>query len=396
MRVLMVSIAAPPKNDPESLQVGKYIKHLSKEVDLDLVTSASPTLWMKKDDTLLNLVENVKQTIELPIWEPKFLSIIGNKFFRKFFKPDTRYTFHKQDDKVFSSLENEPDLIYSRSFPLSSTLMAYKLKKKYNVPWILHLSDPWVESPLFNYNKSSYHRKQEKRCLHEADVISFTSENTLDLYVKKFPELKDKFVIFPNVYDELPDNDKAEIIEDKFFKLVYTGSLTGSRDLSLFAELYKEKYSDQLRELLKDLKIDIAGNIDSRSQKILDAMPDWVNYHGFVSLDEAKTLQKQANLLIAIDFNFKKKEDGVYFPSKLLDYFTTQKQILAITTEGSSTDRVLSQIEGHLISYHNDVESLIENLKKAKRSIGVLCPIPKKYEAKHNVERLVKTMKELC
>ncbi len=45
-KILFVSLAFPPKADPEGLQTAKYFHYLQKHKDLqiDVVTSAIPTL----------------------------------------------------------------------------------------------------------------------------------------------------------------------------------------------------------------------------------------------------------------------------------------------------------------------------------------------------------------
>ena len=51
MNIVFCSIAFPPKNDPESLQAGKYYKGLSRFEDLSIqiLTSSNPTLFMPYD-----------------------------------------------------------------------------------------------------------------------------------------------------------------------------------------------------------------------------------------------------------------------------------------------------------------------------------------------------------
>ena len=54
MKTLLISIAFPPKCDPESLQVAKYCKYLKneKEIQLEVITSKDPTLFMETDAAL--------------------------------------------------------------------------------------------------------------------------------------------------------------------------------------------------------------------------------------------------------------------------------------------------------------------------------------------------------
>ena len=67
--LLLVSIGFPPKNDPEALQVAKYLKYLLRHDNLRVsaVTSANPTLWMTTDPSLAEYADGCHQVIEIPI-----------------------------------------------------------------------------------------------------------------------------------------------------------------------------------------------------------------------------------------------------------------------------------------------------------------------------------------
>jgi glycosyltransferase involved in cell wall biosynthesis len=394
MKVLLVSIALPPKNDPESLQTAKYVKYLAKTNGVDAVTSKSPTLWMPFDGKLLNYIKDVNQIISLRIIEPKYLSIFINKLLRRFVWPDTRFTFWMQSKKVINQLIEKPDVIYSRAFPLSSIFMAKKLKDYYKIPWVLHLSDPWVESPLFDYNKSKYHQKKEKSSFQNADIISFTSLSTLKIYKKKYPEFIEKYKYFPNVYDDEDIQIENSKQENKIIKLVYTGSLNGSRSLKLLIDAFCELQKTN-SQLANNFRIVVAGSVDSYNRGLLEKHSDFIEYVGFLSINDAKDLQRSADILLAVDFDFKHKEEAIFFPSKLLDYFITKKPILAITTSGSTTDSILTELN-HSCVYHHDEKAMLDLLENMPEVMKRSYEIPVKYSAKYNVERLTELFNELC
>ena len=392
MRVLVVSIALPPKNDPEALQTGKYLKYLSREVQIDAVTSSMPTLWMQSDPGLKPLVKDLEQTIEIPIFEPKYLSILGNKLFRKFLKPDSRSSFHHKWQKVVKELRQDPDLIYSRSFPLSSTIMAKKLKQHYKVPWIMHLSDPWLESPLFNFKNSKYHRHEELACFELASYIAFSSSKVVEIYQAKYPQWAAKFVYFPNVYDSSDVIEKVEAKSHEQLTFVYTGSLNGSRSLkNLIYAINKlpANYANKIR-------IKVVGSLDRENQEIIAAHPKLVEFLGFVNFEEVKKIQTEADVLLAVDFDFIDPKEAIYFPSKLLDYFAVQKPIFCLTNKNSTSDEILSKL-GHYVAYHNDeksIQTFIQNYFKGE--IKVDQQLPAEYSAKTNAKKLQQLFVKAC
>lgn len=392
MRVLTVSIAFPPKNDPEALQTGKYIKYLSRKCKIDVITSSNPTLWMEQDEELAIFNKDVEQIVELPIFEPKYPSIAVNKFFRNYLKPDSRSSFHKKWKKGADKLNQKPDLIYSRSFPLSSTIMAKKLQAHYNVPWVLHLSDPWVESPLFDFKSNPYHQQQESASFEIASLIAFTSAKVVELYKQKYPQFSQKMIYCPNVYD-MDDVSEKQLENDRSsLKFAYTGSLNGSRSLETLIKGIKKLPST----LQQKIKITVAGSIDSYNQEIIDSAPNLVDFVGFLSFSKVKKLQAESDVLLAIDFDLKNPKDALFFPSKLLDYFAIQKPILAITTRGSTSDEILTK-ENHSVAYHHNEEaitSFINDYFSGKLKFEY--NLPTEFSAQDNADKLYNHFLDLC
>ena len=77
MNILLVSIACTPKGDPESLQANKYLRELLsfKDLNISIVTSKNPTLFMEVDEELNLEYNSIDQLIEIPIRENKYINI---------------------------------------------------------------------------------------------------------------------------------------------------------------------------------------------------------------------------------------------------------------------------------------------------------------------------------
>lgn len=404
INVLLVSIAFPPKNDPESLQTLKYYRHLQKEdLNIDVVTSSNPTLWMNYDVEMAIELKEPRQLVEIRITEPRLLSIAIGKYFRFLQRPDSRMGFYLQWRKVVKTLRTKPDIIYSRSFPLSSTLMALKLKRKFGVPWILHLSDPWAESPLFRFTglMKKYHDKIEGKCFREADVISFTSTETINLYTAKYPELAGKFEFFPNVFDQgdLPDENQTTLPHEKF-RIVYTGSLTGTRHIRYIKDAI-ELLQQQFPSELENMEFIIAGHMDRSIHAMTSRGIPSLNYLGSLSFNAAKKLQNSADVLLVIDFLFEKDSEAVYLPSKLLDYILAKKTIIGITNINSATYNLVEDKYGRCFA-HNDAAGIAKQIHQyySDWKDGLLnihsAPPDNSYSAAYNAKRLYSTIKKLC
>ncbi|MDN5205663.1 hypothetical protein QQ008_30040 [Fulvivirgaceae bacterium BMA10] len=403
--VLLVSIAFPPKNNPECLQTAKCFKYLSKhaEINLDVVTSKSPTLFMPYDSNLEGYATNIRQLIELPIKENKYVNFSIRKLCPWLLqKPDTKFTFFKQWKKVVKSLKQKPDIIYSRSFPLSSALMALQLKKVYNVPWIMHLSDPWVENPIDTRHKKSirFNESKERECFNIADAISFTSKKTIEIYEQKYPDLKENFFHFPNVFDP------EEIVENDFqfkskIRFVYTGGLVEDRSPNHIFEAIK---------LLKERNINVdekaefvfAGDFDRKNLGYFDTYNlSCVKNLGFVSYAEAQKLQQSADVLLVIDTPFEDSRKAVFFPSKILDYIIAQRRILALTDRASTTYDIVHHKFGECVEHKNvaeiakQIEQAINAYSNKDKTYFNIKRIDSTFSAEFNTHRLVELMSKL-
>lgn len=405
-KILFVSVSFPPKSDPEGLQTAKYFHHLQqyKDLQIDVVTSAIPTLYIPYDKDLEPYAQGVNQLINIRLKENRYINFLRDRLGLHWTVfPDVKQSFHRQYKKALKQLKQKPDLIYSRSDPKSSTIMAYKLKKSLQVPWILHLSDPWADCPLQQMKGRLYqkHNEWERKCFEAADIISLTSIPTIDFYQKKYPGMKDKFRFFPNVFEYSQQDEEPKEVPGGKFRIVYTGGLAYDRSpgylLEPLYELYKEDPSVGDR-----LEVIFAGDVDGRNRAVFQQYElPFVKWLGKIPFKEALQLQRSAHYLVVIDSPIADPSLSMFFPSKLLDYMVAKKRILAITTPGSASDLVMRDLKGDVCS-HQEKEKIKESIRSAisafqhheKDYLQNDTP-PEKYEASFNAGRLYAAINQL-
>ncbi len=401
-RVLFVSIAFPPKADSEALQVAKYFHFLQRHEDLtiDVVTSAIPTLYMPYDRSLERYAKGVSQLISLPLRERKVVNQLRSRLgLQELVFPDSKENFHLQYRRVLNELNHKPDIIYSRSQPFSSAILAYKLKAELGVPWIMHLSDPWVDCPMHSYSKK-YHElneRWERDCFDAADMIALTAIRQVEFYKKKYPVHSEKIRFYPNVYD-LSESTESCLLhpEDdrKKLRIVYTGGLAKPRSPESFLKALEEISSED-SSLLADVEVLFAGPADRLNRDIFGKCKlPLVRYLGTLTFSESLALQRSAHYLLALDFPVYDGSKAMYFLSKLLDYMLARRRILALTTTGGEVDRVIQEIGGDSCDQRN-IESIKLHLKAAIAAFkgGNLAYFdkddpPLQYDVSVNAERL--------
>jgi hypothetical protein len=244
--ILMISYEAPPRLSAESILVGKTLKalyelpsHSSSSFLIDLV-SALPGNEVPSDSMLEELFP--KSVLAHPIDpSPKkrtsiFRRIIGGKA-------------AWQDEAIarckalFPAEHKKPALIYSRSHPPASHLVALELVNGAlkGVPWIAHFSDPWshhayYKSPVTRAALSRYEQKVFAAATH----LVFVSEILRDTMLhKSSPEIRQKAHVFPHIFDEsfyqratLPKNfERTDSVgnRDRRRVIAHAGDLYGLR-----------------------------------------------------------------------------------------------------------------------------------------------------------------------
>jgi glycosyltransferase involved in cell wall biosynthesis len=406
VNVLFASIAFPPKSDPEALQAARYFKYLVQHPGLaiDVVTSRNPTLWMPTDEALRAYTHGLRQMVELPIFEPRLLSVALLKFLPGVANlPDMRQSFHWQWRRVPAVLRVRPDVVYSRSMPLSSTILGYKLARHYGVPWILHLSDPWTESAILAFRgpARAYNEHMQAACFARASAITLASPRMVELYRARHPDLAAKFYLMPNVYDPDDVRPVPARTPGQPLRLVYTGSLQGGRSVGPFLRVLAWCMARD-PAALEHLSVELAGSLDSAEREALaSARFACVRHVGILSLVEAQRLQREADVLLVFDTRLR-PEDSVFFPSKLLDYLVTGRPIFAITSPGSMTREIVSAEVGRCFD-HDETEAAGRHLLRLigqHRAGDSIARAPRgsadqRFSAPVNAARLAALMKEV-
>lgn len=365
--VLIVSLAFPPKNCPEGIQAAKYFRYLQPKLgNVQVVTSESPSLSMPHDESLLDYIPENLPVISLKVPESKYLNFAIKKTFPSLLElPDYKVLYSFFTRKIIRKLAFKPNVIYSRSYPLTSSFIAYKLVKKLGVPWVLHLSDPWSFSPIEHRTSYGQHfnERKERVFFQLADIVSFTTHETIERYSQKYPEYTDKFRWFPNVFDPKDIRSSAKIPKREFV-FCYTGGLANTRNPKSLLKALSNLYQSQ-KKLFDGVRFCFAGSFDRKNQQLFKEFPlPFVENLGLLSKKEVSNLTSQSDVLLVVDTYFERDQDAMFLPSKLLDYAVTGKPVLAITNQNSATFRFVHNRLGVCFT-HDDITGLaifIKNL----------------------------------
>lgn len=367
MKILFVSYRFPPIVTSESLLIPRVLWSVD-QMDWR-VTALTATLQSCNgtiDNTLMKLI-------------PASTEMARVRSFERFLVP-----FHSLPYKIltmfgmtsYSDLwyfpavimgrtllnKNNFDLIYSRASTWTSNVVGLVLKRYSNLPWVAHFSDPWVDNPYvfpgYNLLQRSFAKKMEASIIREADAVVYTSRQTVEAVMAKYPkEWIQKVHSIPHGYDPrvYPGVSPSSSLNNKKLRLMHSGKFFGPRTpLSLFKALAILNQGNLLNDKLELIFI---GPIENKYKISVEdlGLSEIVKFVDEIPFDKTIEQLSQADVLLLIEAgDFK---PSIFLPSKIIDYLPLKKPILGITPlQGASAD-LLRKIDCPIVD-PNDIQGI--------------------------------------
>jgi glycosyltransferase involved in cell wall biosynthesis len=254
-----------------------------------------------------------------------------------------------------------PDLFATFGEPMSDHLVGLRLKSALGVPWIAHFSDPWVDNSFRRYEFLArfLNMRLERRVVAAADRMIFTSQETLDLVMRKYPaHWRGKAAVLPHSFDPALYPPPVRLHGPLLIR--YLGNFYGHRSpVPLFRALTLMLARDP--KMLRDVQFELVGQIPKRMQKhpSLRSLPDGlVRLRSPVPYTQSLALMSQSDVLLVID-----GPDvlSVFLPSKLIDYLGARVPIFGIVPPGTSA-KLLTRL-GAPVANPDDPEAVATALR---------------------------------
>ena len=405
LKVLLVSLAFPPKQDAEVLQVAKLYKYLTKlpDVDVHVVTSEETS---RLSSIMAPKVRTDAGVTQCELYTNRYVNYAMLRFLPGLAsRPDIKSQAILQVRAICKNLPWRPDIVLSRSYPISSALLGQAIAEHFDSPWVMQLSDPWSLSPLHPKGYAQgWNDRAEAKAFERASLVTFTSTRTMAKYERVYPDLADRMRYFPNTYD--PDqNSPNPWVRNEKFRIVYTGTLGGSRRPDVLCEAMETLFTRQ-PQARDQVELVIAGHADRAIRAYLVTKGDYVDWRGPISFDQSMDLIRSADVLALID---NKPPAGPtsddryeFFPSKLLDYMLGHRPILGISEAESMTSTVIDTLGLGICFTHDQGDGLSAALEDKwqawqtnQRQDFELNALDDSYDARASALRMYHELKEL-
>ncbi|MEA1972830.1 MAG: glycosyltransferase family 4 protein [Candidatus Cloacimonadota bacterium] len=223
-------------------------------------------------------------------------------------------------------IENKPDIIIGSSVHLFAVYAAYKIAKKYHIPFVMEVRDIWPKT-LIDLGMSKWHpfilllgfleKFLYKKAEKIISLLPYAYEHIATLGIPK-----DKIIWIPNGVD-LSRNGTIKafsFLQKSQFNIVYAGAIGEANQINVLIQTAK------LCEKITDTHFHIIG--DGPQRKFLESQKtDNVTFYGALSKNDAIAKINGANILFfpladSPIFNF-----GIS-SNKLFDYLASKKPII--------------------------------------------------------------------
>lgn len=326
----------PPLMAPRSIQISRTVKHSRHQISI-VCADADKT----RDRTLENVwPNNPCRTVRLP-WAKHGWYLPWNVLLHPPVPDHYRqWAMTAAHRTLADGFFRDQDVFVSFGYPMSDHLGGLVIKRTTGLPWVAHFSDPWSDSPYRGRWPlvSMFNRRQEYAVVRNADRIVFTSEETLDLVMRKYPSAwHGKARVLPHAFD--PSLYGTPETRSGKFLIRYLGALRKPRTPDAFLRgllCLAQTYPD----ILARIQVELIGRVESdmNLQAVQNALPaESLQLKGSVDYATSLRMMSEADLLLVLDAPF---DTSVFLPSKLIDYIGAGRPILAVTPAGTSAELV--------------------------------------------------------
>ncbi len=371
MRVLAVSYFLPPALFPQAIQIGRLLSDLPIDIGVVRGQVTQPGTQL---DSYADFGRQFVFCLDVPF--PPRISGLAAMLARRFVPfygcvPDEFRRWVPRAERATAEelrrRDFRPDVLVTFGVPMSDHLLGLLLKAKLDVPWVAHFSDPWLDNVFHRRNvlANLVNRRLERSVVAAADRLIFTSAETLELVMRKYPpQWRGKATVLPHSYD--PALYPAPSPDPRGPVLRYLGNFYGHRSpVPLFRALAAILAEEP--KLLDGVRVELIGQMPRRMREhaALRALPDGlVRLVGTVPYSQSLKLMVEADLLLLIDGP---DELSVFLPSKLIEYLGAGVPVFGIAPPGTSA-RLLARA-GAEVADPRQPSAVVEGLRQALRLV---------------------------
>lgn len=357
--------------DTLSIKDNTFGKYIPKNLEVIKTNYFDPFVFYKKflgkeKDAPLYATELVS-TKDVSIKHKIALWVRMNLFI-----PDARVGWFFKAIKAGKELlrKNKFDLIITNGPPHSVHLVGVGLSKKFNVPLIPILIDPWVDIASYKNQKRNkvavfIDNLLEKRTLKKANAAIFVTKNMQSYFINKYNFLKNKsYQLYWGYNEEDFLNINTDKIEREYKIILHAGNMYEYQNPINFWVTIKKKIEAGHKIKLKFIG-SLAPNIKNNIKEL--GLEKYTEYMGYLNYSDVIKEIVTADYLLACT------HEKRHVPGKLFEYMRAYKPIIVFGEPNNEVEELLQKSglgKYYLFNdFADDFFDWVENIKINKNFI---------------------------
>ena len=370
MKILFITTGFPPYMFSENIVNGKLVLAFKENNwQVDVISKKEDVTFYSNDwdypfDSLKESTFEIEYQVGNKV-ERVFDYLKCSLLLGLYSMNGNRWAFRAYRKALQLATENNYDFIISRSPDDIAHLVALKLKNRKKINWIANWNDPaqtiWPQPYKLKLSllKRLSSQKLTKNVLKKANYLTFPSDNLLKHFENNFKSIsKAKSKVIPHIEFSNLNLEKIENNNSKAVKLCHSGNLSIERNPELLFKAIAE-----INENIEiKIYLDIFGKINSYSMDLIKKykLNNYINFLGSFNYFDSIKLLNNYDYLVLVEAEM---ENGIFFPSKVVDYFQCNKPIISISpVNGFMKD--LSKKEDRIIFIENTNYMVLVNTLK--------------------------------
>ena len=406
-RLIMLAYYYPPQNEIGAARPHRFARYLRRGGTEVIVVTSSALIKDPGEEQVVRVAgrHGGRAPREPPATRGGHvvhtLSKAMHGFERIFMPYDDRLAWLPHAYAAAARELRQGDVLFSTHPPVVTHLTALALKQRFGLPWIADFRDPLWGNPYRTSQRAALVDPiVERMTLECADAVIANTDASADLLRRRYPRLADKVHVIWNGFDLDDGLVPGPVPQLRRRIIAHVGTLYGTRTpMPLLLSL--ERLIEQGRLDPETIQFRQVGRADPNCLNLADPVMETLALLGCfhvvnhnIPVADARQQMLAAEWLLLLDMN--EVNPGLQVPAKTFEYLRTGRPVLAITTPGSSTARVL-EIAGtpHLCldagSGPQAFDDAVLAFLMAPTTLG--CPAPEfwsAFEASHQVEHLAR------
>src|SRR5260370_2166459 len=336
-RILCISPDFAPKQDSEAFCSAKFINALAEcGAESTVIVHSKADEHIDRSE-MWNCVRAAVVRIPPTLQKNPFASLVSAIRYQTWLW--ARWTAETvRQAKQFH--QNSPfDVVYSRSLPMFGHIAGYWCAKELDLPWIANLNDPW-DFHHFPVGFLNEDRKDNiglsdfwmRRTFRNADLVTYPSHRLRD-YQATLSTIPHRSEIIPHVGNSEVFQESGVYGNKANFHLVHAGKLgsnefTGRSTAGLLEGL--RLFLNDYIEARDHTRLTLVGPEDQATQQRIRhlGLEGTVVSVGRTDYEASLKYIQSATACLLVEAEM---AEGIFLPSKLVDYISARKPILALS-----------------------------------------------------------------